>query len=111
MESNSNLLISDSALAQLKIVQVQHPEKRLRIEILPGGCNGFEYELKLDAIRAKDDVVLAFSDDVEIWVDKVSLDLIQGATLDFESSLVGANFKIINPKAATSCGCGNSFSL
>lgn len=111
MLPNPKLQISDSAAAQLEKVLSQHPGKFLRITVMPGGCNGFEYSLKLDDTTLNDDVTFSPTSTVNVHVDEMSLDLIKGSELDYESDLIGAAFKLKNPNAATSCGCGNSFSV
>lgn len=111
MLPNPKLQISDSAAAQLEKVLSQHPGKFLRITVMPGGCNGFEYSLKLDDTSLSDDVTFSITSIASVHVDEISLDLIKGSELDYESDLIGAAFKLKNPNAATSCGCGNSFSV
>jgi iron-sulfur cluster assembly accessory protein len=111
MLQNPKLQISDSATVQLEKVLSQHPGKFLRITVMPGGCNGFEYSLKLDDTSLDDDVTFSPLSTVNVHVDEMSLELIKGSELDYESDLIGAAFKLKNPNAATSCGCGNSFSV
>jgi iron-sulfur cluster insertion protein len=82
----------------------------LRIAVSGGGCSGFQYGLSFDDQRNEDDVVFE-RDGVGIIVDGVSLDLLNGAEVDFVEDLMGASFQIRNPNAASSCGCGNSFSI
>jgi iron-sulfur cluster insertion protein len=82
----------------------------LRIAVSGGGCSGFQYGLSFDDQRNDDDFVFE-RDGVGIVVDEVSLGLLDGAEVDFVEDLMGASFQIRNPKAASSCGCGNSFSI
>ncbi|MCQ9155032.1 HesB/IscA family protein [Acidomonas methanolica] len=82
----------------------------LRVAVESGGCNGFQYSFRLDARRAADDVVIE-AGDATVIVDPVSMDLLRGAELQFVDKLMGAHFTVANPNAATSCGCGTSFSL
>lgn len=82
----------------------------LRVSVLSGGCNGFQYQFKLDRNRHKDDKLIT-QDDALVVVDTTSLELLEGAELDYVDKLMGAHFTIKNPNAASSCGCGNSFSL
>ncbi len=82
-----------------------------RIQVHGGGCAGFKYELNFDATPAADDVVLYAQDAVRVLTDTTSMQFLQNCTLDFVSDLVGDSFKIINPQAKSSCGCGVSFSL
>ena len=82
----------------------------LRLSVDGGGCSGFQYKFGLaDAPEADDSV--AECDGVRLVVDSVSLDLLQGARVDFVESLGGAAFRVDNPQAASGCGCGSSFSV
>ena len=111
MPQSTKLRISNSAAAQLEKVLSENPGKFLRITVMPGGCNGFEYSLKLDSETLDDDIIFSPAPNINIRVDEISLDFIKGSELDYESGLIGAAFKLKNPNAATSCGCGNSFSV
>jgi iron-sulfur cluster insertion protein len=82
----------------------------LRITVSGGGCSGFQYGLSFDEQKNPDDLVFE-RDGVQVVVDDVSLDLLNGAEVDFVEDLMGASFQIKNPNAASSCGCGNSFSV
>src|SRR5690242_6386574 len=82
----------------------------LRIAVSGGGCSGFQYGLSFDDQRNEDDYVFE-RDGIGVVVDDVSLDLLNGAEVDFVEDLMGASFQIRNPNAASSCGCGNSFSI
>src|SRR5919202_6721338 len=82
----------------------------LRIAVSGGGCSGFQYGLSFDDQRNDDDFVFE-RDGVGVVIDEVSLDLLNGAEVDFVEDLMGASFQIKNPNAASSCGCGNSFSI
>jgi iron-sulfur cluster insertion protein len=82
----------------------------LRIAVSGGGCSGFQYGLSFDEQRNDDDFVFE-RDGVSVVVDEVSLGLLNGAEVDFVEDLMGASFQIKNPNAASSCGCGNSFSI
>jgi iron-sulfur cluster insertion protein len=82
----------------------------LRIAVSGGGCSGFQYGFSFDDRKNADDFVFE-RDGVAVVVDGVSLDLLSGAEVDFVEDLMGAAFQIRNPNAASSCGCGNSFSL
>jgi iron-sulfur cluster assembly accessory protein len=111
MLQDPKLLISNRAAAQLEKVLRNYPGKFLRITVMPGGCNGFEYNLKLDEATLEDDEIFSPAASVKVHIDSVSLDLIKGSELDYEAELIGAAFKLKNPNATTSCGCGNSFSI
>jgi len=82
----------------------------LRVAVSGGGCSGFQYGFSLDNARLEDDVLFEQSG-VKVVIDATSLELIQGAEIDFVEELVGSSFQVRNPNATSSCGCGNSFSL
>ena len=86
------------------------PGAFLRLAVSGGGCSGFQYGFSFDQSRKADD--LAFErDGVTLIIDEVSLDLVKGAEIDFVEDMMGASFQVKNPNAASSCGCGNSFSI
>ena len=78
----------------------------LRIGVSAGGCSGFQYDFSFDNKIDKNDLKHE-----NIVVDKSSLDLLKGSEVDFSEELIGASFKISNPKTKSSCGCGISFSF
>ncbi len=82
----------------------------LRISVNGGGCSGFSYAFDVDQIRNEDDVVVE-RDGAAVLVDAVSLQYMGGSRIDFVDDLIGQSFKIENPLATASCGCGTSFSL
>jgi iron-sulfur cluster assembly accessory protein len=82
----------------------------LRLSIEGGGCSGFQYRFGLAETVDGDDAV-AERDGVTLVVDPVSLDLVEGAEVDYVESLGGAAFRVNNPMAASGCGCGSSFSI
>ncbi|MGC8523539.1 MAG: HesB/IscA family protein [Acidibrevibacterium sp.] len=82
----------------------------LRVAVLAGGCNGLQYRFDLDETIAADDVVIE-EEGARVAIDPVSLDLLAGAELDYVEELMGAYFKVKNPNATSSCGCGTSFAV
>jgi iron-sulfur cluster insertion protein len=106
------ILISESAARRIAVLKEQEEAEGafLRIAVSGGGCSGFQYGLSFDARKNPDDFVFE-RDGVAVVVDDVSLDLLNGAEIDFVEDLMGASFQIKNPNAASSCGCGNSFSI
>jgi len=82
----------------------------LRLSVGGGGCSGFSYSFSLDQTRNEDDQVFD-QHGVTVVIDDTSLDLLAGSTIDFVEDLVGAAFSIKNPNAASTCGCGSSFSV
>jgi iron-sulfur cluster insertion protein len=107
-----HIVVTESAarrIAALKIQEGAHGAF-LRIAVSGGGCSGFQYGISFDDQRNPDDFVFE-RDGVAVIVDDTSLDLLNGAEVDFVEDLMGASFQIRNPNAASSCGCGNSFSI
>jgi len=82
----------------------------LRVSVEGGGCSGFQYRFDFVAAKADDDLVLA-RDGATVLVDPVSAQYMAGAEIDYVDDLIGSSFKINNPVATSSCGCGTSFSV
>ena len=106
------IVVTDSAARRIAVLRHQEAAEGafLRIAVSGGGCSGFQYGLSFDDQRNPDDFVFEHGG-VAVVVDDVSLDLLNGAEVDFVEDLMGAAFQIKNPNAASSCGCGNSFSI
>ncbi|MCW0236418.1 MAG: iron-sulfur cluster insertion protein ErpA [Ferrovibrio sp.] len=104
-------LTASAARRILKVAESEgNPALGLRISVSGGGCSGFQYSFTLDADATADDVVIS-RDGARLLVDTVSLDYLRGSELDFVEDLSGAGFRINNPLASSSCGCGNSFAV
>lgn len=82
----------------------------LRISVNGGGCTGFQYDFAIAADRNDDDLVLE-KDGATVLIDSISLGFMSGATVDFVDDLIGQSFKVQNPLAKASCGCGTSFTI
>jgi len=104
------LSISAAAARRLQKVLAADPGAAMRISVKGGGCSGFQYAFEIDASRADDDFV-ATRDGVSVVVDPTSLEMMRGSELDFVDDLMGQAFKVKNPNAVASCGCGVSFSI
>ena len=91
-----------------EIVAAERTGAALRVAVLAGGCNGFQYRFDLDRPAAADDLVIE-QDGARVVVDPASLDLLAGGELDYADELMGAYFAVKNPQAKSSCGCGTSF--
>lgn len=104
--------ITDSAAKRIAELARADGNERLmlRVTVSGGGCSGFSYGFSLDDKSGDDDVVFE-ENGVRVVVDDVSLDLVNGARLEFVNDLMGAFFKLENPNAASTCGCGTSFSI
>lgn len=90
------------------IASSETPSAGLRIEVTDGGCSGYQYGLKLEAKETPEDTVIDCGD-VKVFVDPVSMPMLDGMSIDFLDSLEGSGFKFTNPNAAKSCACGSSF--
>ncbi|MDR3495259.1 MAG: iron-sulfur cluster assembly accessory protein [Ancalomicrobiaceae bacterium] len=102
-----------SASAAKRILRITADEPAgtaLRITVKGGGCQGFSYGFDLTAERTADELVVE-RDGATVLVDTAALDLIAGSELDFVDNLIGQSFQITNPNAASTCGCGTSFSV
>ncbi len=109
--SSETVTVTARAKARIaEIVASETPGAMLRVSVEGGGCSGFQYKFDLVKERADGDLALA-ADAATVLVDPMSLGLLAGAEIDFVDDLIGASFKIKNPNATASCGCGTSFSL
>ena len=102
--------LTESAANHIKDLLTEQPEnagKALRVYVEDGGCSGLQYGLTFDQKRENDLTVEYFG--VSVYVDPFSANYVQGSLIDFSDSLTGGGFKISNPKARQSCGCGKSF--
>jgi iron-sulfur cluster assembly accessory protein len=103
--------LTPSAAARVAaIAQRQGKPAILRLSVEGGGCSGFQYRYGLAETVEADDVRVD-TEGVALVVDPVSLDLVRGSAVDFVEDLGGAAFRIVNPNAASGCGCGASFSV
>ncbi len=110
----NEITLSNSAIERLKELRQKegNANKFLRISISGGGCSGFQYLFNLDDKSNLDDIKIVEENSKLIAVtDEVSLPFLQGATIDFIRDLGSSYFKVINPNAKASCGCGSSFSV
>ncbi|KMO22163.1 iron-sulfur cluster insertion protein ErpA [Methylobacterium platani] len=103
-------LTSRAARRINEIMGSEPPGSMLRISVNGGGCSGFQYAFDIAQDRASDDLAVE-QDGATVLVDPTSLPYMEGATIDFVNDLIGQSFKIENPQATASCGCGTSFSL
>ena len=104
--------VTERAAAKLRglLANEESPNAKFRVAVSGGGCSGFQYGFSFDeTVNADDCVFKTF--DVTIVVDEISLDLLRGAVVDWKEDLSAAMFVVENPNAASSCGCGSSFSI
>ncbi len=107
----TSVTISESAAKRIgEILKSEPLGAMLRVSVEGGGCSGFQYKFDIERAKAEDDLVLA-RDGAVVLIDPVSVNYMAGSQIDFVDDLIGQSFKINNPKATASCGCGTSFSL
>jgi iron-sulfur cluster assembly accessory protein len=108
--TTTTINVTDSALAVVRklLVEKNVPDYGLRVFVSGGGCSGLQYGMALEAeARAYDSVIE--KDGVKVFIDPTSAMYLANATIDYEDSIMGGGFKIDNPNAVSSCGCGTSF--
>ena len=107
----SPVSLAPSAAARVAAIAARQGKPAiLRLSVEGGGCSGFQYKFGLEDAPVAEDLVVGEGPG-RVFVDPVSLDLLAGAELDWADELIGAHFAIRNPQAASSCGCGTSFSM
>ncbi|HEC12726.1 MAG TPA: iron-sulfur cluster insertion protein ErpA [Acidiferrobacteraceae bacterium] len=110
--SDTPLVFTDQAAARVKVLiqEEDKPGLRLRVYVMGGGCSGFQYGFTFDEEHGEGDTVVE-NDGVELVIDPMSFQYLAGAEVDYKEDLQGSRFTISNPNAATTCGCGSSFSV
>ena len=106
----NNIEITENAQEHIANVLKKDDVKYFRITVLGGGCAGFQYKFDFDNEVNSDDILISRSK-IEILIDNTSLNFIKGSKIDYVKELIGSSFKIKNPQASSSCGCGTSFSI
>jgi iron-sulfur cluster assembly accessory protein len=103
--------VTESAAPRIGEILRQEPAgTMLRVSVAGGGCSGFQYKFDTERAKADDDIVIERAG-ATVLIDPISLDYMAGSEIDFVDDLIGSAFKINNPKATASCGCGTSFAL
>jgi iron-sulfur cluster assembly accessory protein len=109
--TTTDITVTERAARRIgEILRAEPSGAMLRLSVMGGGCSGFQYKFDVDRDKADDDIVIA-RDGITMLIDPVSLEYLAGSEIDFVDGLIGASFKVNNPKAKASCGCGTSFSL
>jgi iron-sulfur cluster assembly accessory protein len=93
-----------------EILRREPPGAMLRLSVEGGGCSGFQYKFDIDKAQAEDDILVRRAE-AAVLIDAVSLGYLAGSEIDFVDDLIGASFRVNNPQAKASCGCGTSFAL
>ena len=107
---NNNIEITENAQMHISNVLKKDNSKYFRITVLGGGCAGFQYKFDFDNIKREEDILLN-TEKISVLIDNTSFQFIQGSKIDYVNELIGSSFKITNPQASSSCGCGTSFSI
>jgi iron-sulfur cluster insertion protein len=106
------MILETGAVAKLRdlVAEEGNPGLMLRVFVQGGGCSGMSYGFTFEEVQNEDDFDFAY-EDVRVVVDSMSMQYLQGASIDYKEDLMGASFVINNPQAQTTCGCGSSFSV
>jgi iron-sulfur cluster insertion protein len=111
ISNQDQISLTPSAAQRVRMIAAkQSVPPYLRLSVDGGGCAGFSYRFGMAGEIEADDSISAV-EEVRLLVDPISLDLLRGSVVDFVSSLGGSSFQVINPNAASGCGCGSSFSI
>ena len=111
MDNVSEVTVTERAARQIgAILRREPPGTMLRVSVEGGGCSGFQYKFDVEHAQAADDIVIS-RDGATVLIDQISLGYLAGSEIDFVDDLIGASFRVNNPKATASCGCGTSFSI
>ena len=107
------ITVTENAASQIQklLVKQELPHGGLRVGVKAGGCSGFEYVFAWEATPRDTDLIFDGPDGVRVWIDPRSHRLLDGTTLDYDTSLLSRGFVFENPHAKSTCGCGTSFSL
>jgi len=111
MTTDANISVSERAANRIR--EIAGPalgQNALRISVQGGGCSGFSYNFEIVPDANADDLVIETSG-ARVVIDPVSVPFMAGSEIDFIDDLMGSSFKITNPNATASCGCGTSFSI
>ena len=109
--TEASITISQSAAKRIvELVSEDENASLFRVSVEGGGCSGFQYNFELIDSAAPDDILIE-RDGATVAIDPTSVPFIAGSEIDFIDELIGAQFKISNPNATASCGCGTSFSI
>jgi iron-sulfur cluster assembly accessory protein len=93
-----------------QILRREPPGTMLRVSVEGGGCSGFQYKFDIERTQSADDLAIT-REDATVLIDQVSLGYLARSEIDFVDDLIGTSFRVNNPQATASCGCGTSFSI
>jgi iron-sulfur cluster insertion protein len=105
-----NLTITENATTKISdiLAEENNPKAKLRVFVQGGGCSGMQYGFTIDEEQNEDDFEIP-AGPISVLVDSVSMQYLENASIDYVEDLTGSQFKISNPQAQTTCGCGSSF--
>ena len=108
---STGITVSERAAKRIgEILKGEPAGTMLRVSVEGGGCSGFQYKFDMERAKAADDLVIS-RDNAVVLIDAMSVNYMAGSEIDFVDDLIGASFKVKNPQAKASCGCGTSFAL
>jgi iron-sulfur cluster assembly accessory protein len=111
-EKPETVAVSEAAMRRVaKIIGAETEPSALRVSVEGGGCSGFSYKFDIVPNHANDDDITISHDGATVLIDTLSVIYMKGSVIDFVDDLMGQSFKITNPNAVASCGCGTSFSV
>ena len=107
------ITVTETAASQIvKLIEKQYADAAgLRVGVKAGGCSGFEYVFEWESAPRETDLVFDGPHGVRVWIDPRSHRLLDGTTLDYDTSLMSRGFVFQNPNAKSTCGCGTSFTV
>lgn len=107
------ITVTQNAASQIQklLVKQEIPQGGLRVGVKAGGCSGFEYVFAWEGAPGETDLIFGGPGGVRVWIDPRSHRLLDGTTLDYDTSLLSRGFVFENPHAKNTCGCGTSFSV
>lgn len=110
--SDGLLLMTPAAAARVRTLATEegNPALMLRLAVTGGGCSGFSYNFILESEATTDDRIYEYHGS-KLVVDDASLELVKGCQIDYVEDLMAASFRVSNPNATATCGCGTSFAL
>ncbi len=102
--------ITSNAQKHIASILKKDAAKYFRITVLGGGCAGFQYKFDFENTQNDGDILIR-NEKIDVLIDETSMEFIKNSKIDYVNELIGSSFKITNPQASSSCGCGTSFSI
>jgi iron-sulfur cluster insertion protein len=111
VQPDAPVTITEAAAQRLRAIAAKDPTAQvMRLAVNAGGCSGFSYDIRMEPAPEAGDIIVE-RDGAVVAIDPICVELVQGSSVDWVEELIGAQFKISNPKAVAACGCGVSFSI